>query len=95
MNSGTAFSGTNYDQDLRFKNKNEKYKEDLNFPRIFKKKVNLKKLNLDLFRTWINKKILEYFDGEEDEILLNYIFSQLEQQQIVSLPFNFKNLKFY
>jgi len=48
--------------------------------------VDMKKVNLDVVRPWIQKRITELLSGIEDEVLIEYIFQLLETSR-VSLSF--------
>lgn len=53
------------------------------FPPEFDKRVDTKKVNLDVIKTWIATKITEILP--DDDIVLDMIYNMLESEQFVSL----------
>ncbi len=49
------------------------------FPAHFSTKVSVKKVNLQVLRPWISQK-LESLLGFEDEVVIEYVYSLLEEQ---------------
>jgi len=66
------------DQDGRFSNKDRKLMKQMTWPSEFSVKVDIKKVDLAVINPWVHRKIVEYL-GEEDELVINYIMSALEQ----------------
>jgi len=75
---GTLYRGTSMDQDGRFSNKDRKLMKQISWPPEFSTKVDIKKVDLTVINPWIHRKIVEYL-GDEDELLINFIISALEQ----------------
>lgn len=53
------------------------------FPPEFEKRVDTKKVNLDVIKTWIAGKINEYLP--DDDIVVDMVYNILETDQFVSL----------
>ena len=70
------------DQDSRFANKEAKLLKQMKFPAEYSIKVNLTKVNWDVMRPWIAQRVTELL-GVEDDVLIGYIFGQLENQKTV------------
>jgi len=66
------------DQDGRFSNKDRKLMKQMTWPPEFSTKVDIKKVDLTVINPWIHRKIIDIL-GEEDELLINFIISALEQ----------------
>jgi hypothetical protein len=47
----------------------------------------MKKVNLEVIKPWIGKKVTELLNGFEDEVLIAYIISLLEEKVGNSLNF--------
>ncbi|KAI8841005.1 PWI domain-containing protein, partial [Chytriomyces cf. hyalinus JEL632] len=75
-----GFRGTTQDQDSRFADKQKKLMKSIKFPASYSTKVDIKKVNLDVIKPWITKKVVELL-GIEDEVLINYIFAMLEENK--------------
>ncbi|KAG2342400.1 PWI-domain-containing protein, partial [Suillus weaverae] len=77
------FKGTSADQDRRFSDKELKLLKSMKFPPEFDKKVrhpglvDLKKVNLNVIRPWIAKKVTELV-GFEDEVVVEYAMGLLD-----------------
>ncbi|KAH7102344.1 PWI domain-containing protein [Auriculariales sp. MPI-PUGE-AT-0066] len=87
------FKGTSSEQDTRFSDKQKKLLKSLKFPPEFDKKaralqrmrhalteyvqVDLRKVNLQVIRPWVTKKVVE-FVGFEDEVVIEYAIGLLE-----------------
>ncbi|KAG1826653.1 hypothetical protein EV424DRAFT_1345436 [Suillus variegatus] len=71
------FKGTSADQDRRFSDKELKLLKSMKFPSEFDKKVDLKKVNLNVIRPWIAKKVTELV-GFEDEVVVEYAMGLLD-----------------
>ncbi|KAF8962559.1 PWI domain-containing protein, partial [Flammula alnicola] len=75
------FKGTSADQDRRFSDKEVKLLKSMKFPPEFDKKVvDMRKVNLNVIRPWIAKKIIELI-GFEDEVVVEYAMGLLEDEQ--------------
>ena len=79
------FRGTGIDQDPRFINKQAKLHASINFPSIFKTKVDMKKVSLEAFKPWLAKRVTELL-GDEDEVVTDYAYSMLETKVCNHLP---------
>ncbi|KAH8103019.1 PWI domain-containing protein, partial [Cristinia sonorae] len=71
------FKGTSADQDRRFSDKELKLLKTMKFPAEFDKKVDMRKVNLQVIRPWVVKKIVELV-GFEDEVVVEYAMGLLE-----------------
>ncbi|KAI6116296.1 PWI domain-containing protein, partial [Pisolithus sp. B1] len=80
------FKGTSADQDRRFSDKELKLLKSMKFPPEFEKKVpcqllpervDMKKVNMEIIRPWIAKKVTELV-GFEDEVVIEYAMGLLE-----------------
>ncbi len=78
------FKGSSLEQDSRYTNKELELLKSLKFPDVYKEKVDLKKVNLLILKPWISSKVQEYL-GMEDEVVLEYIFSLLEENTLEKL----------
>ncbi|XP_013780163.1 serine/arginine repetitive matrix protein 1-like isoform X5 [Limulus polyphemus] len=74
------FRGTSAEQDNRFSNKQNKLLKQLKFHEILEKKVDMRKVNLDIIKPWITKKITSLL-GIEDDVIIDFIFNQLEGEK--------------
>ncbi|KAJ7610258.1 hypothetical protein DFH06DRAFT_1485605 [Mycena polygramma] len=72
------FKGTSADQDRRFADKEQKLLKSTKFPAHFDKKVDMRKVNMNVIKPWIAKKIVE-FVGFEDDILIGYAMELLDE----------------
>ncbi|SGY50441.1 BQ5605_C001g00885 [Microbotryum silenes-dioicae] len=77
MGDAGFFKGTSADQDPRFKNKAQMAIAKMKFPPSFDQKVDMRKVELAIMKPWIAKKTVELL-GFEDEVLIEYITSLLE-----------------
>ncbi|EJD45432.1 PWI domain-containing protein [Auricularia subglabra TFB-10046 SS5] len=71
------FKGTSSEQDTRFSDKELKLLKTLKFPPEFDKKVDMRKVNLQVIRPWIAKRVVE-LSGFEDEVVIEYAMGLLE-----------------
>ncbi|KAG8855309.1 hypothetical protein FRB96_007107 [Tulasnella sp. 330] len=74
------FKGTSADQDSRFKNKDAILRKTIKFPPEFDTKVDVKKVALPVIRPWVVKRLEEKL-GMEDEILVEYVMTKLEENR--------------
>ncbi|VDO99168.1 unnamed protein product [Soboliphyme baturini] len=79
MGDAGFFRGTSAEQDNRFTDKQKKLLKTLKFPENVSQKVDLKKVNLDLLKPWITLRVNEIL-GVEDDVVIEFIFSQLEEE---------------
>lgn len=80
MTDAGFFKGTSADQDSRFSDKNKKLMKTMKFADNIDKKVDMKKIRLELMRPYITN-ILSTLTTVEDEVMVEYVFSQLEEKQ--------------
>ncbi|KAF8504818.1 PWI domain-containing protein, partial [Russula emetica] len=73
------FKGTSADQDRRFSDKELKLLKSIKFPPQFDTKVDMRKVNLQVIRPWVAKKVVELV-GFEDEVLIEYAMGLLEDE---------------
>ncbi|KAG7673475.1 putative PWI domain-containing protein [Nannochloris sp. 'desiccata'] len=78
--SGNAFRGVSAEQDARFGNKEKKLLKSLakTFPPEYSVKVDMNKINWEAMKVWIAKRLTELLGGVEDDVLIGYVFEQLE-----------------
>ncbi|OZJ03625.1 hypothetical protein BZG36_03730 [Bifiguratus adelaidae] len=79
MGDAGFFKGTSTEQDARFGNKQKKLLKSMTFPPEYKQKVNFSKVNMQVIRPWITKRITELL-GMEDEVVTEYTFESLDQK---------------
>ena len=53
----------------------------MKFPKEFDLPVDLKKVNWEVMKTWIAKRVTELL-GIEDEVLIGYVYEQLENVKV-------------
>ncbi|KAI0302421.1 hypothetical protein B0F90DRAFT_1714636 [Multifurca ochricompacta] len=73
------FKGTSADQDRRFSDKELKLLKTIKFPPQFDTKVDMRKVNLQVIRPWVAKKVVELI-GLEDELVVEYAMGLLEDE---------------
>ncbi|KAI8055500.1 PWI domain-containing protein [Syncephalis plumigaleata] len=81
MGDGGFFKGTSADQDSRFSNKHRKLLKSMTFPASFKKKVNMSKVNMNVMRLWIARRVKELL-GIEDEVVVEFVYGMLEEKEL-------------
>ncbi|GAB6030385.1 Serine/arginine repetitive matrix protein 1 [Chamberlinius hualienensis] len=81
MTDAGFFRGTSAEQDNRFSDKQKKLLKQMRFCDVLQKKVDLTKINLDTIKPWITKKIFELL-GFEDEVIVDFVFNQLEEKNV-------------
>jgi hypothetical protein len=54
----------------------------MKFPSEFGTKVDLTKVNWDTMKPWIAKRITELLGGLEDEVLIAYVYEQLDNKKV-------------
>ncbi|KEH30184.1 SR-rich pre-mRNA splicing activator [Medicago truncatula] len=79
--SGGFFRGTSADQDTRFSNKQAKLLKSQKFAPELEHLVDMTKVNMDVMRPWITRKVTELL-GFEDEVLINFIHGLLEAKKV-------------
>ena len=53
----------------------------MKFPKEYDAKVDLKKVNWEVMKTWIASRVTELL-GVEDEVLVGYVYEQLEHKTV-------------
>jgi len=83
--SGNAFRGVSAEQDARFGNKEKKLLKSMakSFPPEYSIKVDMAKINWEAMKVWIAKRLTELLGGVEDDVLIGYVFEQLEGKKEV------------
>lgn len=56
----------------------------MKFPKEYEVKVDLKKVNWEVMKTWIATRVTELL-GAEDEVLIGYVYEQLEHKDVRSI----------
>lgn len=75
------FCGISVEQDNWFSNKQKKLLKQLKFVECLEKKVDMSKVNLEVIKFWIIKRVMEIF-GFEDDVVIEFIFNQLEVKNL-------------
>ncbi len=65
--------------------KEKKLLRTLKFPKEFELKVEFKKINWEVMKAWIAKRVTELL-GLEDEVVIGYIYEQFESGEVRDLP---------
>jgi len=61
--------------------KEKKLLKSMKFPKEYDQKIPLKKIKWEVMKTWIATRVTELL-GVEDEVLIGYIYEQLEGQDV-------------
>ncbi|XP_057536066.1 uncharacterized protein LOC130814083 isoform X2 [Amaranthus tricolor] len=80
--SGGFFRGTSADQDTRFSNKQAKLLKTQKFAPELEHLVDITKVKMDVIKPWIAKRVTEFLEGFEDEVLINFIYTLLEGKEV-------------
>mgnify|MGYP001072077662 CR=1 FL=1 len=73
------------DQDARFADKEKKLLRSMKFPPEYSQKVDPTKVNWEVMKPWIAKRVTELLGGLEDEVLIAYIYEQVEGKKVSQL----------
>ena len=73
--------GVSAAQDARFKDKEQQHLAASRFPKMFDSRVDMERVNMQVMRPWIVERVEELL-GLEDEVLVEYIMSQLESERV-------------
>ena len=73
------------DTSLWLCSKEKKLLKSMKFPKEYDQKVDLKKVKWEVMKTWIATRVTELL-GAEDEVLVGYIYEQLEGKQVLPSP---------
>ncbi|TNN83134.1 Serine/arginine repetitive matrix protein 1 [Liparis tanakae] len=79
VEESTRSTGTSAEQDNRFSNKQKKLLKQLKFAECLDKKVDMTKVNLEVIKPWITQRVTEVL-GFEDDVVIEFIFNQLEDK---------------
>ena len=79
--SGGSFRGVSAAQDGRFDDKTKKLLKSTKFPDSFSQKVDMRKVRMEAMMPWIQAEVAKYI-GLEDDIVVNYIESQLQEANL-------------
>merc|ERR1712227_428170 len=71
------FRGTSADQDNRFSDKEKKLLKQMKFEDVLLTKIDMKKVKLDVLKPWLTERVTQIL-GMEDDVLVEFIFNQLE-----------------
>jgi serine/arginine repetitive matrix protein 1 len=71
------------EQDSRFGDKEKRLLKKMTFPKEFAEKADLSRVNWEVLKPWIAKRITELLGGVEDDVLIGYICGQVEGQKRV------------
>ncbi|KAF0293057.1 Serine/arginine repetitive matrix protein 1 [Amphibalanus amphitrite] len=75
------FRGTSAAQDSRFSDKEKKMMKQMKFADSLVKKVDMPRVKLDVIKPWITRRVTEML-GAEDEVLIEFVFNQLEEKNL-------------
>ncbi|VDD87912.1 unnamed protein product [Enterobius vermicularis] len=75
------YRGTSSEQDSRFTDKERKLLKQMRFDGALDQKICMERINLDVVKPWITAKLNEIL-GIEDDVVIEYVFSQLEEKTI-------------
>lgn len=87
------FKGTSTEQDRRFADKDARLLKSIKFPAEFEQKVDMRKVNLQVIRPWIAKRVVELV-GIEDEIVVEYAMGLLEDKNTRVCPLTLSATRF-
>lgn len=73
--------GVSAAQDARFKDKEQQLLGSSRFPQMFDERVDMERVNMKVMRPWIVERVEELL-GLEDEVLVEYVMSQLESERV-------------
>lgn len=76
----SGYKGISASQDSRFKNKEYALLKSIKFPAHFDRKVDMKKVELDVMKPWIATRVGELL-GFDDDVVLEYASGMLEQER--------------
>jgi len=83
MTDAGFFRGTSTEQDNRFSDKEKKLLKQIKFADNLTKKVDMTKVKLDTIKPWITNRITELLGGLEDDVVVEYVFNQLDADKLV------------
>ncbi len=74
-----VFQGTSADQDNRFSDKEKKLLKQMKFEEVLHTKVEMRRVKLDVLKPWITRRVCDFL-GIEDDVVVEFIFNQLEDK---------------
>ncbi|MES1920445.1 Serine/arginine repetitive matrix protein 1, variant 2 [Bonamia ostreae] len=74
----TFYKGTTIEQSYLFKDKQKKLKSKMAFPKCFRRKIDIKKVNIDVIAIWIKRKTNDILDFDDD-VLNGMIVNMLKE----------------
>jgi len=95
MTDAGFFRGTSTEQDNRFSDKEKKLLKQIKFAENVTKKVDMTKVKLDTIKPWITSKITELLGGMEDDVVVEYVFNQLEADKVITWSILLSNSSTY
>ncbi len=76
------FRGTTADQDNRFSDKEKKLLKQMKFEEpLLTTKIEWSKVRMDVIKPWITKRIAQLL-GMEDDVVTEFIFNQLDEEDV-------------
>ncbi|KAI0988088.1 hypothetical protein GJ496_008518 [Pomphorhynchus laevis] len=79
MSDAGFFKGTSTEQDSRFSNAQKKMMKTMRFADGLDTKIDMSKVNLDVIKPWIAKRMLEILDVDDD-VVIDFAMNQLEEK---------------
>jgi serine/arginine repetitive matrix protein 1 len=77
---GVVYRGTSISQDVRYTDKQKKELRKLaKISPIFNEPVDMTKVEFDLIKRWVARRVTAVMDGYEDDTLIGYIIAMLEE----------------
>eukprot|EP01026_Neomeris_dumetosa_P008705 TRINITY_DN1281_c0_g3_i1.p1 TRINITY_DN1281_c0_g3~~TRINITY_DN1281_c0_g3_i1.p1 ORF type:complete len:494 (-),score=79.48 TRINITY_DN1281_c0_g3_i1:480-1961(-) len=80
MSGVAGLRGVSAAQDGRFSDKTKQLQQQLKFPKQLDTKIDFDKVNLEVIREWVAKRVTALLNGLEDDVLIGFIFEMLEQK---------------
>ncbi len=77
-----SLQGTSADQDNRFSDKEKKLLRQMKFEESLNTKIDLSRVKMDVMKPWIAKRVADFL-GIEDDVVVEFIFNQLEDNKNV------------
>jgi hypothetical protein len=75
--------GTNIEQDGRWGDKNKKLKGKIKFPKCFDTKVSMNKVNMEVMRAWVTKRMADFLEGTDDDVPTALCINLLEASKVL------------
>jgi serine/arginine repetitive matrix protein 1 len=80
-----AFRGASLAQDTRFKDKDVLELKKRKYPASFEVAVDMKKIQFDVIKKWLTRRVTELNSGQEDDTLVLFIINMLVDDKVFSL----------